>query len=228
MGNQEGLNNDKGNLFWEIIRILNLCKPKSFLLENVPGLLKNKYGETLQIIMFELQACGYYIKYEVIDAVGWVPQVRKRLYFVGFLDFDAFQNFKFPEAGIPTKTVKSILDISEYIPDKTLNDMQWEKIRTSPYFIENPEGRLLNIDGFARTLRSRYKRGYTMCSQFVPQNGNNPRFLTERETARLQGFPDNYILPEKSGIFYKFIGNAVCPMVIQEIVKKILIALNIS
>lgn len=140
----------------------------------------------------------------------------------------------------------SVKDILETNPDPsffdgfTLSDFQWEKIRESNYYKKNPKGRVLDVTGVARTLRAKYRvsnsfgyslhfqKGFQMCSQFVAQEGKNPRFLTPRETARLQGFPDDYKIPEDGGAFYRQAGNSVCSLVVQEIVKQISKAWNLS
>jgi len=226
MGSQEGLADERGNLFWEIIRLIRYHRPRSILLENVPGLLLNQDGATFQLINQELNEAGYHTSYEIINASGWVPQNRQRLFIVGFLSLEEHKRFSFPEVPPPKLCVRDILQTDIDLTPYTLTDFQWEKIRTSNYYLKKPTGRVFDLDGIARTLRSKYRRGFQMCSQFVPQEGKNPRFLTPLETARLQGFPETFKIPEQEGTFYKQIGNSVCPLAVAEIVKKIIEAWN--
>ena len=89
LGGQEGLGHKRGQLYREILKILRLRQPKMFLLENVPGLATTRTpdGEhyVLDIILHDLQSCGYNVTWKIVDSVNLLPQTRKRIYLVGFL-----------------------------------------------------------------------------------------------------------------------------------------------
>eukprot|EP01125_Pyxidicula_operculata_P009346 TRINITY_DN3078_c0_g1_i2.p1 TRINITY_DN3078_c0_g1~~TRINITY_DN3078_c0_g1_i2.p1 ORF type:complete len:439 (-),score=72.62 TRINITY_DN3078_c0_g1_i2:846-2162(-) len=228
MGNQRGLQDPRGNLFWEIIRIAQHHKPKVLLLENVPGLLSNEGGATFDVIETELNKINYDIKISVINSSSFVPQDRDRLYIVGFRRdlVNAYNSFQFPILPPNSKKLIDILE-DDVSPTLTLTDHQWNKITSSSYYKSHPTGRLADRNGLARCLRANYKTGYLLCSQFISQEeGKNPRFFSPREVARLQGFPESFKIPGDQGHFYRQAGNAVCPYVVESIMRAVMDALE--
>jgi len=153
------------------------------------------------------------------------------------------------DAGRSRPTVKDILDSSasrDTLDASTLSEDQLAKViefesRGSRLRRGGLEKRLVALDGQALTLRSTYKQNFRALSQFVPQPGSRPRFFTNRECARLMGFPDSFEpgVPPKAftnfkaplgsveGYFYQQVGNAVVPAVIQEIGARILDAIKL-
>ena len=86
-GNRDGFCDTRGTLFFEIERILQAKKPKGFILENVEGLVTHDKGKTLAIILQSLHSLGYKVDYKVLDSKNFsLPQSRKRIYIVGFLE----------------------------------------------------------------------------------------------------------------------------------------------
>ena len=83
-GQRRGLDDPRGALYREILRTLVACRPRAFLLENVEGLATMDDGEVLDVIVADLRAAGYDVETKIIDAAGWVPQSRRRVFFVGF------------------------------------------------------------------------------------------------------------------------------------------------
>ena len=88
-GQRRGLDDPRGALYREILRTLVACRPRAFLLENVEGLATMDDGEVLDVIVADLRAAGYDVETKIIDAAGWVPQSRRRVFFVGFRVDDA-------------------------------------------------------------------------------------------------------------------------------------------
>ncbi len=108
-GNRDGFCDTRGTLFFDIERILKAKRPQGFLLENVEGLVTDKNGQTLNTILKSLNDLNYTISWKVIDSKEYsLPQSRKRIYIVGFL------NDKFDFSNLETKSKKSFKDIQEY------------------------------------------------------------------------------------------------------------------
>jgi len=102
----------RGNLFFEIVRILKDNKPKAFLLENVKNLKSHDNGNTIKIIYQELEKLGYRVTDKVLNTLeyGNIPQNRERIYIVGFLSPEHFSKFQFPEKINLTKNIKDCLE----------------------------------------------------------------------------------------------------------------------
>ncbi len=121
-GYKQGFNDakDRGNLFFDIIRILKEKKPRAFLLENVKNLNTHDKGNTMRVILEKLKKdLGYFVKFNVLNTMeyGNLPQNRERLYIVGFLEKQAYDKFSFPEKVKLTKTIHDCLEEKE-VDDK--------------------------------------------------------------------------------------------------------------
>jgi len=230
-GNGLGVNDPRGRgvLFREIVRILKDKQPKVFLLENVRGLYLHDDGNTLKMVVKELEESGYIVKYEMLDAVMLLPQERCRLFFVGVRnDLKQTQEFEFPSLPKLERGVEDILhrkfdEEDSNLGKLTLNDNQLGKVRAQRYTKEHPEARFLsNPKVAAKTIQSSYTK-YMVGSQFVPvEFGKDDKWrkFSSREVARLQGFPENFILCSDRA--YHMIGNAVAPPVIAVIAAALL------
>ena len=234
-GNRLGLEDPtgKGVLFRHVVRVLKEKQPKGFLLENVRGLYLHDGGNTLSLVVEELENAGYNVKYELLDAVRLLPQERCRLYFVGVRSDLKHDEFIFPDFPDLGRGVEDILhksgELSNLELEKLkLNENQLAKVKAQKYTIEHPEARFMSDTAVAaKTIQSSYTR-YMVGSQFVPMNieecGSWRRFSL-REVARLQGFPENgFTLCKERG--YHMVGNAVCPPVIAMIAAKLLINID--
>jgi DNA (cytosine-5)-methyltransferase 1 len=214
-------NEEKGKLFFEIIRILDAKKPKVFLLENVRTLEGVQNGKAFQIIKDSLRKLGYGISWEVLDARDFgLPQKRKRIFIVGFRD-DLI--FKFPKGNRDNKPkIKEILE--EKILDKyTITDTTWKrlleykkkhKLRGHGFGYQ-----LIEPDGDAFTLVAHY--GKDPHTNLYPQDGKNPRRLTPRECARIMGFPDDFKIHSVDGHAWRELGNSVPVPVVVAILEQI-------
>lgn len=202
----------QGTLFFDVCRILKAKRPKAFLLENVKNLKSHQKGETFKVINESLQELNYDVFYQVLDGQDYVPQHRERILIVGF-DRERYGavNFDF-NLDIP-KQKPVMSDILESDADEkyTLSDKLWEYLQNYAekhrkagngfgYGIANP-------DGVARTLSARYYKDGSEI--LIEQPGKNPRRLTPRECARLQGFPDSFTIPVSDTQAYRQFGNSV-------------------
>ena len=214
----------QGTLFFDVCRIIKGERPKAFMLENVKNLCSHDKGRTFRIIQESLQELGYKIFWKVIDGQHYVPQHRERIIFVGFdarhyPEVDFKFNLRFP-AEKPL--LQSILE-PEVEAKYTLTDNLWtylqgyaEKHRRAG----NGFGfGLASPDGVSRTLSARYYKDGSEI--LIPQPGKNPRRLTPRECARLQGFPDSFKIPVSNTQAYKQFGNSVVVPLISDIARLI-------
>jgi len=219
-GLRKGFNDERGQAFFELERILKAKKPKVFLLENVPNLKGINNGEIFQSIIKRLSQLGYKVSYEILSGKDFgVPQNRRRIYIVGYLDHD--KDFEFPKSiGIETH----VSDILEKDVDACyrLSDRRWNYIRTNK--IKNKTGFgcykiWTGQEKYTVTLRARYE-GFP--ENLLIKTDGNPRRLTERECARLQGLPDSFVIDKVSkSQIYKQLGNSVCVPVIKAIAEQI-------
>lgn len=219
----------QGTLFFDIVRILSQKRPRAFLLENVKNLISHDKGRTFKVIQGAIQELGYSFHYKILDGKHYVPQHRERIVMVGF-DINVFggkEQFSYPELPDSQKAIKDILE--SQVPSKyTLSDKLWKYLQD--YAAKHKaKGNgfgfgLTDPDGISRTLSARYyKDGAEI---LIPQTGHNPRRLTPRECARLQGYPDNFIIPVSDNQAYRQFGNSVVMPLMQAVgvnlVKEIL------
>jgi DNA (cytosine-5)-methyltransferase 1 len=238
-GKQKGFEDTRGTLFFDIARIVNYHQPKVLFLENVKNLLKHDNGNTLRTITETLQELNYSVFYKVLNSSHFgLPQNRERLYIVAFhnaLNVDVFQ---FPK---PINTAVCLEQILENNPGNakiiTRNDIEIYR----DYAISNSlfsDFELLNKPiqigkvnkggqgeriyhplGHAITL-SAYGGGVGAKTGLYLIDGKI-RKLSPRECARVQGFPENFIINESITQAYKQFGNSVSVNVLQYILNKI-------
>lgn len=226
LGRNHGfLDKTQGTLFFDIARIINHKKPKAFLLENVKNLQSHDKGNTFKVIKETLDSLGYKVYYKVLNGKSFVPQNRERILIVGFSKeiFKENEKFTFPNLPEPQKVLKDILEDKVDLK-YTLTDKLWNYLQAyAKKHKEKGNGfgyGLTDLNGITRTLSARYyKDGAEI---LVPQgNKKNPRRLTPRECARLQGFPDNFIIPVSDNQAYKQFGNSVTVPLIQAVAKQV-------
>lgn len=236
-GLKKGFSDTRGTLFFEIERIIKQKRPKAFLLENVKQLVGHDRGRTLKIITEHLEKLEYYVKFEVLRAADYgVPQNRERLYIIGLdkrqslLLAKESYNFIFP-SPVCRKTILG--DILEKNVNKkyTISDKLWEghKRRRAEHVRKgNGFGYSLfdNYSEYVNTLSARY---YKDGSEILINQGNNknPRKLTPRECARLQGFDEKFIIPVSDTQAYRQFGNSVAIPVVREVARTLLSEMKI-
>lgn len=221
-GLKKGFTDTRGTLFFDIERILIAKQPKVFLLENVKQLKGHNKGRTLQVILNHLSDAGYRVFFKVLKARDFgVPQNRERIYIVGFLDKSV--EFKFPE---PQKIETCVGDIlEEEVAEKyTISDKLWaghkrRKIANKKAGKGFGFGLFTPTSEYTNTISARYYKDGSEI--LIAQQGKNPRKLTPREAARLQGFPDDFLIPVSDNQAYREFGNSVSVPVIRAIAKEI-------
>ncbi|GFO75309.1 DNA (cytosine-5)-methyltransferase 1 [Bathymodiolus platifrons methanotrophic gill symbiont] len=233
----------QGTLFFDVARIIEHHKPKTFLLENVKNLVSHNKGNTFKVIRDTLEKeLGYNISWKVINGKGFVPQNRERIFIVGFredVDFD-FENIVIPNPlegpkigtilhpGNGSETEEKRFtegDKATVLNKYTLSDKLWSFLQGySAKHKAKGNGfgfGMVEKNDVARTLSARYYKDGSEI--LVKQEGKNPRRLTPRECARLMGFdsPDgsNFIIPVSDTQAYKQFGNSVVVPVVKTVAQ---------
>ena len=232
LGRKHGFEDEKqGNLFFHVAEIIEKHRPKAFFLENVKNLVSHDKGKTFKVIRDTLLDLGYSFHFKVLNGKHFVPQNRERTFMVGFdaKVFNYKEKFEFPELPKPTKKIKDILEKSPD-PKYTLTDHLWKYLQD--YSVKHKEKGngfgfgLVDLNGISRTMSARYYKDGSEI--LIPQKGNkNPRRLTIKESARLQGYPEHFIVDAVSmNQGYRQFGNSVVMPLIEAIGEKIVEVLS--
>ena len=197
----------QGTLFFDVCRILKEKRPKAFMLENVKNLQSHDKGRTFKVIQESLEELHYKIFFEVLDGQHYVPQHRERIIIVGF-DQERYGNditFDF-ELSYPSRKpiLSDILEVE--VPEKyTLTDHLW---------------------AYLQNYAEKHRAAGDGSEILIAQDGKNPRRLTPRECARLQGFPDSFLIPVSDTQAYKQFGNSVVVPLMKNLAKIVVAKLN--
>ncbi len=233
-GNQQGFDDERGRgrLFFNIIDIINVHKPKMVLLENVKNLEKHDNGNTLKRIEDELNIAGYLVFHRVLCAADYnIPQARKRIYIVAFRKDLNVKNYIFPDKLKEFRTLDAILiednenEIPgnyfinrEYIIKNEILERSNKLLRTGQIGLGRQGERIYSINGLAITLSSQGGGVGGKTGMYVI-NGK-VRKLYPRECARLMGFPDTFILASTQERCYNQLGNSIVVDVLQYIINQ--------
>lgn len=208
-----GIKDDKGKLFFEMCRILRDRQPRCFIAENVKGILTANKHEAFPLIIKEFEESGYDVKYTILRAVEFgVPQKRERVIIVGFRK-DLKGQFSFPEAVLSSE--------DEYIPlSKCIDHDVPEKYFFSEKAVEGMmrnrasmnKGRAQDTTKPCNTVGAHLaKVSLNSTDPVLFEDGRYRRF-TPREVARIQSFPESFILYGSDGDQYRALGNAIPPV----------------
>ena len=223
-----GCKNENGQLLFEMCRILKERKPICFVAENVKGILSANRGEAFPLILDAFKNASYNVKYSILNASDFgVPQKRERVFIVGFRDPKILENFQFPEPvtqnnKVPLEKVifpENEIDEKYYFSEKAINGMK--KVRH-----KMNKGRAQNINDSCNTVGAHLaKVSLNSTDPVLKINGRYRRF-TPREVARIQSFPEDFILEGTDGRQYRALGNAVPPVLMWYVSKEIINAIN--
>lgn len=216
----------QGTLFFDVCRILKEKRPKAFMLENVKNLCSHDKGRTFKVIQESLEELNYIIFFRILDGKSYVPQHRERIVIVGFDQERYGKNVTF-EFNLPlsekTPVIRDILE-SDVSDKYTLSDKLWVYLQN--YAAKHKAAGngfgygIAPLDGVSRTISARYYKDGSEI--LIAQNGKNPRKLTPRECARLQGFPDSFKIPVSDTQAYKQFGNSVVVPLMSEVAKLVI------
>ena len=223
-GLKRGFDDIRGTLFFDIARIIKEKKPKMVLLENVKGFASHDKGNTFKVVCSTLKKLGYEVHSKVLNAREFgVPQNRERIYIVGIDRKRTLQApFSFPKPPNSPITVGDILE-SRVDPKYTISDKLWKghQRRLKEHRAKgNGFGySLFNASSlYTSTISARYYKDGSEI--LLEQKGNNPRKVTPREAARLQGFPDTFKIPVSDAQAYRQFGNSVAVPVVSAIARQ--------
>lgn len=225
-GLKKGFDDTRGTLFFDIARLIKKHKPEVLFLENVKGFKSHDKGRTFETIQNVLDELGYNVATKVLNAKDFgVPQNRERIYIIGLRReiFGDSTFFEFPEAPKTSTRLGDILE--KNVPEKyTISDRLWEgHQRRKREHKEKGNGfgySLFNEDSiYTSTISARYYKDGSEI--LIEQVGKNPRKLTPREAARLQGYPDSFKIVVSDVQAYKQFGNAVAVPVIRALANQL-------
>ena len=230
-GERKGFEDENsGHLFFEALRIIKAKKPRVFFLENVKNLVSHDKGNTFKVITESLKEEGYYFRYQVLNSMeyGNIPQNRERIYVVGFKSKEECDKFYFPEPIPLTKTIHDITKPHEKKEDK----YYYENSKYYPMLKEAMTNKDTvyqlrriyvreNKKGVCPTLTANMGIGGHNVPLIIDDFGI--RKLTPKETLMLQGFPEDFKIPDKmaNSHIYKQAGNSVTVPVIERLAKNI-------
>jgi DNA (cytosine-5)-methyltransferase 1 len=249
-GALRGIEDARGQLFYDYIRILREKKPKFFLAENVSGMLANRHSEAVKNILAMFEECGYNVSLTLVNAKDYgVAQERKRVFYIGFRkDLDV--KFEFPEGSTVDDdkkiTLKDIIwDLKEnavaageknHHNPNAVNNNEYFTGAYSPIFMSRNRVKSWDEQAYTVQASGRQCQIHPQAPKMVKYGKNDCRFvegkedlyrrMTVREVARVQGFPDDFkFIYDKVDDAYKMIGNAVPVNLAYEIacaIKKVL------
>lgn len=233
-GAQRGINDDRGKLFYEYIRILKSKQPKFFLAENVSGMLANKHSDAVKNIVELFSDAGYEVSLTMVNAKDYgVAEERKRVFYIGFRK-DLNISFTFPKGSTKDDskkiTLRDIIWDLQFtaVPAGQYNHHNPDAINNNEYFtgayspIFMSRNRVKGWDEQAYTVQAsgRQCQLHPQAPKMIKFDKNDCRFvegkehlyrrMTVREVARVQGFPDDFVfIYDNVNDAYKMIGNAV-------------------
>jgi DNA (cytosine-5)-methyltransferase 1 len=222
-GLKRGFEDTRGTLFFDVARIIDHRKPSMVLLENVKGFTTHDKGRTMTVVRETLEELGYNVFHKVLNARDFgVPQNRERVFIVAINKKKMGSiGFEYP---IPRKVETKVGDILENNVDEkyTLSNKLWagHKRRLIEHRKKgNGFGYSLftSQSAYTSTISARYYKDGSEI--LIDQKNRNPRKLTPREAARLQGFPEKFKIPVSDNQAYKQFGNSVAVPVILAIAK---------
>lgn len=211
-----GYDDENGKLFLEIVKILDIKRPRFFITENVKGLLSANEGKAFSLIIKKFQETGYHTKFNLLKAIDYgVPQKRERIFIVGFRDFSDYIYFNFPSVEI-VNCEKAVLgdvidlempvDQKYFFSDRAVEGMLRNRKKMN-------KGRAMDLTQPCNTISSHLaKVSLNGTDPVLYYNGQYRRF-TPREAADIQSFPKSFKLNVVSEFRqYVAIGNAVPPV----------------
>ena len=228
VGLKKGFEDPRGNLFFETARIINAKKPKAVFFENVSNLLKHDNGNTYETIKATLEELGYFVNYKVMNASDYgIPQQRNRIYIVAFRSKDIADSFVFPNPVTLQISAFDLFDKNKQ-PDcyYMSNHKRWDEMVA---FMTDKKriyrftdwGMSKGREGICPTLLAAMGSSFERIPFFW--DDYSIRKITQREAARLQGFPESFVFPinKTPKQVYKQIGNSVCVPIVEKIAREI-------
>jgi DNA (cytosine-5)-methyltransferase 1 len=222
IGQRAGFKHEtQGTLFYDVLRIIKAKRPAAFLLENVKGLVSHDKGNTFEIIRKSLEAEGYHLHFEILDSADYgLPQVRKRIYIVGFdtRKFSSQIEFNWP------KPKKNRVGIGKFV-EEGITDRSISKHLQNSYIFKFDDGRpeIINTDSDfpVKTLVASYHKIQRLTGTFVSDGPTGLRLLSTNECKAIMGFPKSFVIPVSRTQMYRQMGNSVAVPVVRLVAQEI-------
>ncbi|MFD1472290.1 DNA cytosine methyltransferase [Companilactobacillus mishanensis] len=236
-GYRKGFEDQRGDLFFELLKMIKSKSPKIVFIENVKNLVTHDHGNTFKVIREALEMNGYLLKWKVLNGkdFGNIPQNRERIYLIGFKNKKVYDSFEFPSAIPLTTTIHEIIDFKN-----EKDERYYYREGKQPFFNKmRPEIKSQDtVYQWRRQYVRENKAGVipTLTANMGTGGHNVPliltdskeiRKLTPKETFNAQGYPKSFKLPKiANGQLYKQAGNSVVVPVIRRIASQIISALK--
>lgn len=244
-GALRGINDARGQLFYDYIRILNAKKPYFFLAENVSGMLSKRHAGAVKEFLQLFDEAGYNVTLKLLNANDYeVAEDRERVFYVGFRKDLGIKEFRFPDPIVPAPVLRDcIWDLRDsVIPALPHNKTNGDACKVpnheyfigdfSPIYMSRNRVRSWEEPGFTVQASGRQCQLHPQAPKMVKISANKQGFvkgkeqlyrrMSVREVARVQGFPDNYkFIYQDVNYGYKMIGNAVPVMLAYHLAMRI-------
>lgn len=222
----KNINDDRANLYKQVVRFLKIKHPKYFICENVKGLVTLQKGAIINKIVSEFSECGYRVQFKLLKAVEFgIPQKRERVIIVGVRN-DVVSNYKYPTPicsesnAIPLSSVIDKLAIDEkkyYFSARAVNGVKMAKNNMKRGLWQDLSQPCLTITAHLAKTSMNSRDPILL----VNSDKELYRRFTPREAARIQSFPDEFLLNDSESKSYKQIGNAIPPVFMWYVAKQL-------
>ncbi|MDR3292594.1 MAG: DNA (cytosine-5-)-methyltransferase [Clostridiales bacterium] len=247
IGRKAGLDDTRGTLFYDYVRLIKEIQPKVFIYENVYGLTRHDKGKTWCIMQQVFEELGYFCRNKILDSREFgIPQGRRRIFVIGFKDKAACERFDFPqsiqltykmqdflEENVAIGSMQSINGVLKAIDDKKgePEERYYLSEKLKAYCLSPGTKNFMHIDAkidlpIARALLSTMGNSHRSSVNNYVTTGGRIRSLTMREAHRLMGFPDSYKIVVSKAQAYKQAGNSIVVDVLMYLTQQISIAME--
>ena len=219
IGSRRGLQDRRGTLFYEIVRLLKAKRPKAFVLENVRQLATLGGGTIMDEVLSSLSESGYECRWRILNALDYgLPQKRERVIIVGFREAGVMDAFEWPQAQEERRELADVLEanpdrrhyVSRRIRARRRKSHQSEVI---PSIWHENKGGNVSSHSFSCALRSGASHNYLLV--------DGERRLTPREQLRLQGFPESFEVTGNDSQIRRQTGNAVPVPMVRAVINEV-------
>ena len=225
-----GYKDERGKLFFEMVKILKERQPRFFIAENVKGILSANKGKAFPMIMKEFRDAGYTVVHQLLNASEYgVPQKRERVIIIGFHNLEDFRKFHYP-MKVKRSERKILGDVIMEESDRDETLFFSEKAVAGMLAVREKmnKGRTMSLAEPCNTISAHLAKVSLNSTDPVYMVGERYRRFSSREAARIQSFPDSFCFDSVSQVRqYKAIGNAVPPVLMWHVIRSLQKALVI-
>lgn len=216
-----GIKDEKGELFFDMCRVLKSKKPLVFIAENVKGILSANKKEAFPLIIKEFEKSGYHVTWKLLNSADFgIPQKRERVFIVGFRYKKHFNNFNFPDPKLPIRSLSEVIFPEESIePKYYFSERAVQGLKNSKKSMN--KGRAQDITKPCNTVGAHLAKVSLNSTDPVLCLNNRYRRFTPREVARIQSFPDDFELVGYEGAQYRALGNAIPPVMFWHLIQEV-------